>query len=274
MVSWGSNAVAGRYLAAGGLDGLTLSLARFLIATPLLLASAYMLVGMRLPRGAATLLLLAAAGATGIAGFNYFFYSSLEHVEAATTAFIASLATPMTYLASAALGYERLTARGALGVALSIAGLYLLLGPTLNGGSLEGVLLALGAAVSWTIYTLIVKRLTGSLGPLEMLAWASLAGTIMLLAAGWRSLLQAAPNMTPLQWLVILYVAVVPGFLGYLTWNYGVERLGPGKSAVFIPGVPLTATILGAALLGEVLTPLEALGGALIIAGIYMVVKS
>lgn len=273
MVSWGSNAVAGRYLALTGLDGLTLSLARFLIATPLLLAAAYAASRATLPRSLDTLALLAAAGATGIAGFNYFFYTSLEYVDAATTAFIASLATPMTYVASVALGYERLSRRGALGVALSIAGLYLLLGPSLSGG-LAGPLLALGAAVSWTLYTLIVKRLSSTMGPLEMLAWASVAGTLMLLAAGWEGLVEAAPGLAPLQWAVIAYVAVVPGFLGYLAWNYGVERIGPAKSAVFIPGVPLTATLLGAALLGEILSPIEALGGIMIVSGIYVVVKS
>ncbi len=274
VVSWGSNAVAGRFLALSGLDGLTLSLARFLLATPLLLAAAYLSSGLRLPRGISTMALLVVAGATGIAGFNYFFYSSLELVDAATTAFIASLATPLTYTASVLLGYERLTVRGASGIAASIAGLYLLLGPTLEGGNVLGPLLAFGAALSWTIYTLIVKRLVGVLGPLEMLAWASAAGTLMLLVAGWRGLLEAAPHLTPLQWLTIVYVAVVPGFLGYLTWNYGVERIGPAKSAVFIPGVPLTATILGAVLLGEILTPLEALGGLLIVVGIYVVVRS
>jgi len=264
--------VAGRFLALTGVDGLTLSLARFLIATPLLIAAAYLASSLRLPRSLSIAVLLAAAGATGIAGFNYFFYSSLEHVSAATTAFIATLATPLTYIASVLLGYERLSFRGVLGVSLSMAGLYLLLGPSLGGG-LAGPLLALAAAVSWTLYTLIVKKLTGVMGPLEVLAWASVVGTLLLLAAGWRGLVEAAPGFTPLQWLVIVYVALVPGFLGYLAWNYGVERIGPARSAVFIPGVPLTAALLSAALLGEVPSPLEALGGLLIVAGIYIVVR-
>jgi len=72
---------------------------------------------------------------------------------------------------------------------------------------------------------------------------------------------------------LILYIAVVPGALGYLTWNLGVEKAGPAKSAVFIPCVPLVATGLGLLLLGEPISLEQLVGGILIIIGVLMVIK-
>jgi drug/metabolite transporter (DMT)-like permease len=268
-VSWGTNAVAGRVLVGGGyIDGVSLTLVRFALATPLIFAAAIAL-GERLwgrPRDVA---LAAGLGLLGVTGFNVFFYSALGRMEAALVSLITSLITPMTYAAAVALGMDRLDARGAAGVALALAGTYLVLNPSSQKGiDPAGAALAFAAALSWTAYSLAVKGVAERLGPTAALAWSSLAGTMALLPAAPAA---ASAEYTPLTVALIVYVAVVPGALGYAAWNLGVRLAGPSLPSFFIPMVPLTAALLGWALLGEELTAPQLLGGALIIAGIVSV---
>ena len=269
-VSWGTNAVAGRILVGGGyVDGVTLTFARFALATPLIFAGAILL--REKPFSSSRDVVVASIlGLFGITGFNVLFYTALGRMEAPLVALITSLITPMTYVLAVLLGLDKLDYRGVSGVLLAIAGTYLVLEPGNNSSlDLMGALMAFGAAVSWTIYTLAVKGVASKMGPTAALAWSSLLGTL--------ALAPVAPNMlsvhyTPLSIALILYVAIVPGAIGYAAWNLGVKLSGPVLPSIFIPLVPLTATILAWTLLGETLTPLQVLGGLLIISGIVLVV--
>ncbi len=242
---------------------------RFALATPMILVAAIALRERVLsrPRDVAVAALL---GLLGVSGFNVFFYTALGYMEAALVALITSLITPMTYIAGVALGVDRLDVRGAAGVLLAVAGSYLVLSPGSSSVNLVGAALAFGAAVSWTVYTLAVRGVASRMGPTAALFWSSLLGTLAVAPLSLEGAAEA--RYTPLSVALILYVAAVPGALGYAAWNLGVKLAGPVLPSIFIPVVPLTATLLAWALLGEALTPLQVLGGALIIAGIILVV--
>ncbi|MEB3860942.1 MAG: DMT family transporter [Desulfurococcales archaeon] len=264
--TWASNIVAGRYLVGGGhLDGATLSFYRFLIATPLL-AIGLALAG-ETPRPRGMLGRLALAGLLGVAAFNTLLYSSLGYISAAATAFMATTATPITYLIAAATGRERLRAIPMAGVALSLAGVYVLLREGIRVWGLLGLALALLAAVSWSIYTIIVDGVQRMYSPGETLFWTMAFGTVALAPLGLNRV-----DVGPLEWALILYVAVVPGILGYLAWNIGVKVLGPALPSIFIPTIPLLATLMEISLLGAKPGGGVALGGGLIVAGVGLVI--
>ncbi len=268
--SWGTNAVAGRFLVGQGhIDGVALTLLRFALATPLILAAA-VFMGERVRAPLRDVLVASLLGVFGVAGFNVFFYSALGYMEAALVSLITSLITPMTYVAGILLGMDRLDLKGGAGVALSLAGAYLILGPTGSDVSHIGALLAFAAAVSWTIYTLGIRGVASRMGPTASLFWSSLLGTIVITPLAYEGIASAEYNWV--VWALILYVAVVPGALGYAAWNLGVRLIGPVTPSIFIPVVPLTATMLAWLILGETLTPAQMLGGFLIISAILLVV--
>ena len=270
-VSWGTNAVAGRFLVGGGyIDGITLTLVRFALATPLIFAAAAYMNEKVVGSGKRDIVIASLLGLLGVTGFNTLFYTALGYMEAALVSLITSLITPMTYIAAVALGMDRLDLKGIVGIVMAVAGAYLILAPGGSSINFLGAVLAFGAAVSWTVYTLAVRGVASRMGPTASLAWSSLLGTLALTPAAIN-----IPNtvINPVVIALILYVAIVPGALGYAAWNLGVKMAGPTLPSTFIPVVPLTATILGWILLGEQLTFREMLGGLFIIAGILIVVK-
>ena len=61
--------------------------------------------------------------------------------------------------------------------------------------------------------------------------------------------------------------------LGYLAWNYALERVSASRAAIFLNLQPLVGSLLGVGLLGEPLTPYTVVGGGLILAGLSLTVK-
>ena len=269
-VTWASNIVVGRFLVGGGVvDGIRLSFLRFLVATPLMGAALALLHGLRAPRG--SLRYLAVAGLLGVASFNVLLYTSLGYISAATASFIASTATPFTYMLAAVVGRETLRPLPLAGVGVSIVGVYVLLREGIAVWGVEGVILALLAALSWSLYTIVVDRVQGSVRPVDTLFWTMVFGTLALAPVGFDGL-EGVASIPPYAWLLIVYVAVVPGIMGYLAWNLGVERLGPALPSIFIPLIPLIATIMEVYILGTEPRGATIAGGALIILGVSIVI--
>ena len=268
VTTWASNIVAGRYLVGKGfIDGVTLSLARFLIATP---ALALLLAPRGLRPPGRDIHLLAAAGLLGVTIFNTALYSSLAYISAAAASFIASLATPATYAIAVAIGRDKPSPRLASGILLSILGVYILLRGGIKVWGATGVILALSAALAWSLYTVIVDSLKSRYTPEETLLWSMAAGTIGLAPLGYQGLHNAVDSTATLA--IILYVAIVPGLLGYLLWNIGVKNLGPSLPSIFIPLIPLLTTIMETILLKTRPTQETIIGGALIITGIIIII--
>ncbi|BAA80339.1 hypothetical protein APE_1345 [Aeropyrum pernix K1] len=194
-------------------------------------------------------------------------------MDASITALVTALATPLTYIAAVVLGLEKATLLATAGAFISVAGTYLVLSPQPGSTvSIIGFLLAFGAALSWVIYTLILRVKLAGYDQNVVMFWTSLFGTVFTVPAYIALAPRGGLEVGLLEAALILYVAAVPGALGYTLWNLGVERVGASKSAVFIPLVPLTAAILGWLLLGETLSIKQAIGATLIIAGIVAVV--
>ncbi len=273
VTTWASNIVAGRHIVAYyGIDGVTLGFLRFLAATPLLvLFLAYK--GSLAKPSMRMLAVLFLAGLFGIAGFNSLLYMSLGYITGGTASFLAMMVIPLTYVLSIALGKERATASGVAGVALGLAGVYVILSESIRLESLTGTLLALSAAASWSIYTMILSSWRDpGLDDANTLLYTMAFGTLIL--APLADTRAAVKAVDPAIAVLILYVAVVPGIIGYLTWNIGVARLGPFIPSMFIAAIPALTVAMESLLLGESITIRTLAGGTLVIASILVVTYS
>ena len=67
----------------------------------------------------------------------------------------------------------------------------------------------------------------------------------------------------------MLYLGVIITALAYLVWNWALERVEAPRAAVFLTVQPVVGALLGVALLGESVTIFTAVGGAMIMAGVY-----
>lgn len=146
---------------------------------------------------------------------------------------------------------------GTLGVGL------LILGPAAKLDAI-GVVAALAAAGSMAIGTVLIER-WGRIGtPLALAAWQLALGGLVLLPVA--LIVEGLPPVPTLRNVAgFAYLIVIGTALGYWLWVRGIGVLGADVTFLSLLS-PLTATVLGALVLGEWFSPMQT-GGALLILG-------
>jgi len=174
----------------------------------------------------------------------------------------------LTGLAAAATGLDKLTWRGLAAALVAFLGLALMIGAYPSGLLNVGILAALGAACCRVLMLLITRARLGSADPL-IITWYSMLSSTVLFVAISLAALDWQPPATAGGWaaLVALSFAVTGGILGVFA---STARIGPFRTALFMNLEP-PLTVVGSALfLGEVITPLQALGGAVMIGALIV----
>ncbi|MCH5224754.1 MAG: DMT family transporter [Muribaculaceae bacterium] len=138
-----------------------------------------------------------------------------------------------------------------------------------------GDIIALSAAVSWSVYTIAVKRLTPIYSSLFITRKLFFYGVITALPL---LLIQHEPlrlwqlfNLEEPQYLLnFLFLGLFCSAFAYLVWNDVLKQLGPMKSNNYLYVQPVVTMIAGYFLLGEQILWLGYFGCALIIGGILI----
>ena len=162
---------------------------------------------------------------------------------------------------------ERLNSSSVIGLLLCVCGLAVLVYPVTSADSWLGLLLALGAALSWAAGTIYVKwaRIPGD--RVVITAW-QLAVSFVVTAAG-VAMFEGVPRLWPLSLPVILALAFhgpVGTGLAYFLWFSIVGRLSTAAASLGSLCVPVVGILSSIILLGERPTAMDAVGFALIFA--------
>jgi drug/metabolite transporter (DMT)-like permease len=163
---------------------------------------------------------------------------------------------------------ERLGARLLAGGALALAGVALLLGNDLAARpSLAGDALALGAALFYSAYLLLIQRARLALDSATAVAIAGAASTLVLGAAA-LSGSDPFPSFPLHSWAVFVASATVSHLAGVVGIVWALAHLRATFAAVALLAQPVGTALLGWWWLGESLSPLQLGGGVLVLAGI------
>jgi drug/metabolite transporter (DMT)-like permease len=134
---------------------------------------------------------------------------------------------------------------------------------------LLGNALALGSAVAISGYLLIGRRLRARLSLLPYVWVVYGSAALALVAAGMASG-QPLAGLSGMTYFLILLMALGPQLLGHTAFNWALQRLAPAVIALAILGEPVGSALLAWLLFGEILSPLQLTGFALVLAGIYV----
>ncbi len=142
----------------------------------------------------------------------------------------------------------------------------------MQGRAFWGNFLALVGAWAVTGYLLIGRRLRAGM---SLVAYIFLVyGMAALVLIGIMFAFGASPfGYSPMTYLWLLLLALVPQLIGHSTYNWALRFLPAAFVAVTTLGEPIGSTILAYFLLDETPTLLTIIGGALILAGIYIASK-
>lgn len=167
---------------------------------------------------------------------------------------------------------DRVTPRRWLGTGVAFAGVALVLAERgVAGGSWEGDLLSLAAALCWTASIILNKRMPGKFSPVAMVFW-NCAGAIVLFgllswllepAAAWHFTVPAAAG--------VLYLGLVAACLGFVLVAWLTRAYSASRVNVFVFLSPIFGVLIGWALLDEAVSLQQALGALAVAAGILIV---
>lgn len=215
-------------------------------------------------------------GILGITAYQLFFIQAISRTPASTASVILATSPIFIALLSTSLGQERLHWAAWLGIAISTAG-FLLVVSRENGGSaltwsnIRGTLLMLAANGCWAAYTVFSKPVLERVPPLKLAALGTAAGTLLYLpftvravaAADWRGLSLGS-------WGAILYSGLVAIVLCFVVWYSSLQKVGSAKTGIYGNMTPIFASVFAAAFLREHISTVEAVGAAVVLAGVYL----
>jgi drug/metabolite transporter (DMT)-like permease len=274
---WAGNTVLGRYL-AGHVPPITLAFIRwggaFLIVLPF--AALHLLRDWPTIRRRFGLVVVLAA--TGVSAYNSMAYYGLQYTTAINGLLLQSIGPLFVALWTFALFGDRLTARQALGISISLSGVVVIISrgrlAVLTGiGVNRGDLWFLIALAIYGLYTALLRK-RPPMHPLSFVAVTMGLGALLLVPAmalelaGGRTVELDAASLASFA-----YVAIFPSLLGYLFLNRGIELIGANRAAPFMHLVPVFGSAMAVVWLGESFEPYHAVGYALVFAGITIAAR-
>lgn len=197
--------------------------------------------------------------------------SSLQYIPAATLAFLFYTYPSWVALVQAVRGAERLDARRVGALALSFAGIGVMVGiPGGEGGvAWRGVALALSAAMVYGAFIPVMRALQKDhpVAPTSAYAKIGAALAFLLLSVADQSF---TFRLSVEAWTIIFALTIVSTVLPSVFFLMGLIRLGPVRTAIVSTVEPFLTALLGVVVLGQALTLTTLLGGALIIAAVVL----
>lgn len=275
-VCFGAMAIFGKLAYEAGVTPSVLLMLRFSMAAAML--ALVLLVQPKLrslqaatepaPRGPAltrVILIAVGLGAIGYALQSTFYFSALERLDASLTALILYTYPLLVTLGSAALGRESLTPRRVLALLAASAGTVLIL---VGVGSLRfdllGVALGFAGAVTYTAYILVSDTVVNRLPPV-VLTTLVMAGAAVTLTGRVAATGGFAVHIAPAGWFWIGCIALVSTVFAMLSFFAGLARTGPSTASILSTFEPVVTTVLATVTLHEFLTPVQLVGGLLVL---------
>ena len=196
---------------------------------------------------------------------------SIAHVGPTIASFVAGLYAILAALFGPVLLRERLGARVLVAFAVALAGTALLARLDLGGTDVTGLAWGLAAATSYALY-LVLSRRWSAANRLDGIVLAACVMSSTALVLGVPLLLtdpgQLFPaSMAPEVILATGWLAFIAGAATVLVLA-SVRLIPAARSAAFLLLNPITATILAGLLLGSMPSPLQVVGGLLVLVGI------
>jgi drug/metabolite transporter (DMT)-like permease len=217
---------------------------------------------------------LLALGVLGHCVYQVLFINGIARTRAGTASLVIASSPAMVAIVARLFGHDKLPLKAVGGIALSIAGVVLVLGGSMSAdgaGHVTGDLMILVAVACWAFYTNWLVGLTQRIDAVQVAAWTLVGGVVPLAAIATPALLRVDWGaVTPLTWASVFYSGVMAMVVAYLLWYRGVHRIGPTRTSMYGNLQPVVAVLVAWIVLGEVPTLFQGAGAATVIGGLYL----
>jgi drug/metabolite transporter (DMT)-like permease len=214
---------------------------------------------------------------TGISLFNTLIYVGAHHTTAVNLSLIGTTTTPLFAIILARIFLdEKIGLSKTFGMIVCITGILYLL----SKGNLhnlihlkfsEGDLWALAAAISFSVYTTMVKKKPAGISTINFLFTSFLLGTLLLIPFFIRELV----HTSPVKWdgeigASVIYLGLGASVICFLAWNMAIHKLGAGRTALFGNLIPVFSSIEALFILNEQFNLYHIISMILVFAGLLI----
>ena len=258
----------------GGVPPLRLAFLRFFITGLVLLVPAFNILRMRMePLRGRDMLVLSGLGVVGVALSIGLYHMAIRHLQANVAAIVFSANPVFVVLFSPWILKERVDARKVLGVMIGLSGIavFAVEKGGLAIGTGKGILLMLGAEITFALYSVLSKKYMPRYGAIVITCFAGLIGSLILLPVSLA--LEGNPfvGMGPWIWCGVVYLAVGATAIAYVAYFYGLLNVGAARGSMFFFLKPVLASVFAWIVLGEPVTMQVAAGTLLILSSLFLV---
>ncbi|MBP2478977.1 drug/metabolite transporter (DMT)-like permease [Crossiella equi] len=219
-------------------------------------------------------------GVVAVAFTQLTYFAALTRIPVATALLVEYLAPLLLVGATWALTRRRPGVTVLLGSALAVGGLVLVVGPgAVQAVDPLGLAYAFAAAVGCAVYFVVAARPAQGLSPVALAGSGLLLAGVLLFVLGLLGLMPFTAHLGEVEllgtatpwWVPLLVVAVVGTAVAYSTGVAASNLLGARLASFLGLLEVVSASVIAWLLLGEALSPLQLLGGLLILGGIAAV---
>jgi drug/metabolite transporter (DMT)-like permease len=199
------------------------------------------------------------------------------NLSTASNGSLVTSATPAFVLVFAALLLgEKITWRRLMALLVASLGVLAVIDPRtaqLSSDLFLGNLALVGAALTWALYSVLVRKVTRNMDVLPVSLVAFAGGLPVSIPLGiWEGSTQEIGLITPGVIAGVLFIGIISTALAMYLWNSAFAILDAGVASLTFFAQPVVGTILGAIFLNEAITPLFIFGGVLI--GMGLIISS
>ncbi|MGE7758684.1 DMT family transporter [Peribacillus sp. NPDC097895] len=171
---------------------------------------------------------------------------------------------------------EKITLRKALSIILASIGVCIIVGnANINSSNQLGAIALLIAALTWSLMSVLIKRVPGQYSQIVVTTYAILVSIVLLTPFTINRLakLDFQAMVHPSIWGGLLYLGVISTASAFLLWNRGLRMLNASSGGLFFFFQPIVGTFLGWLLLGEQIGLAFWMGTLLIFIGVIVVIR-
>jgi len=265
--SFGTLAIFGRFLYADGMDIFTVLFLRFGLAA-LLMVTIMIARKEPFPRGK-ILLQLIGMGGLGYVGQSFSYLTAIKYASTGLVALLLYLYPIFVFVLSVIVLRERTTWMKVTALTLALLGTGLTVDPA--GGHLPGILLAVCAALIYSVYIIVGTNVMKHVSPVQssMVIFAS-AGVVFGMLAALNGIHLPASGS---GWLGIAGIVLIATVIPVAAFLAGLERIGPTNAAMLSTLEPVVTVLLAAWIFDERLKPIVLLGGGLILVAVILLTR-
>jgi drug/metabolite transporter (DMT)-like permease len=220
--------------------------------------------------------LLAVLG-IGLVGFGISLGAQFVGTDRSTAvngALITSASPAFILIFAALLLHERLTAIRIVAVVVATIGVIIVINPAnadFGSETFFGDLMLAVAAITWGLYSVLVRRISGQVDTLVLSFLAPLGGLLLTIpATAFERQSHSIGEITPGIIFGVLYLGIISTAVAMWMWNRAFALVDASTASLFFFAQPLVGAALSVLILGQVMTMNLLVGGVFIAVGVLI----